>query len=64
MSAPIDWKFTLEKSAAGGVSQKDILKDPLGFKQDLTDVNVRAAQKSNVTQVEVLESVSLFQNKT
>jgi len=31
-STPIDWKFTLEKSAAGGVSQKDILKDPLGFK--------------------------------
>ena len=49
MSAPIDWKFTLEKSAAGGASQKDILKDPLGFKQDLADVNVRAAQKSNVT---------------
>jgi hypothetical protein len=38
MSASIDWKFTLEKSAAGGASQKDILKDPLGFKQDLTDV--------------------------
>ena len=52
------WKFTLERSVAGGSNQKDVLKEALGSKQDTVDVNVRVAQSKNVTQVEVLENVS------
>lgn len=48
MSKP-NWKFTLEKSVAGGQSQKDHLKEAIGSKQDIADINVRAAQKQNVT---------------
>jgi hypothetical protein len=44
-----NWKFTLEKSVAGGQSQKDHLKEAIGSKQDIADINVRAAQKQNVT---------------
>jgi len=29
---PNEWKFTLETTAAGGASQKDHLKEPMGFK--------------------------------
>ncbi len=32
MSSPIEWRFTLEKSASGGATQKDSLKEPIGYK--------------------------------
>lgn len=50
-----DWKFTLEKSAAGGASQKDHLKEPIGFKQDTSEINVRAGAKSGVNYTEMVE---------
>jgi len=55
-----EWRFTLEKSASGGLTQKDSVKEPLGFKQDFTDVSVRASTKSNSSQVELLENVIIF----
>ena len=51
----IEWNLNLEK--AGG---KDALKDPLGYKQDIAEVVVRSAQKSNVTQFDLYERVSII----
>ena len=49
----VEWNLNLEKT--GG---KDALKDPLGYKQDIGEVVVRSAQKSNVTQFDLYERVS------
>jgi len=57
-----EWRFTLEKQTSGGLTQKDSVKEPLGFKSDTTDVSVRAATKSNSTQVELLENVIFIPN--
>ena len=52
----VEWNLNLEKT--GG---KDALKDPLGYKQDIGEVVVRSAQKSNVTQFDLYERVSARQ---
>ena len=52
----IEWSLNLEKT--GGKDNQ--LKDPLGYKQDIQEVVVRSAQKSNVTQFDLLERVSTF----
>lgn len=52
----VEWNLNLEKT--GG---KDALKDPLGYKQDIGEVVVRSAQKSNVTQFDLYERVSAIQ---
>ena len=52
----VEWNLNLEKT--GG---KDALKDPLGYKQDIGEVVVRSAQKSNVTQFDLYERVSANQ---
>ena len=51
---PTEWTLSLEKT--GGKDNQ--LKDPLGFKQDIGEVVVRSAQKSNVTQFDLVERVS------
>ena len=43
-----NWKFILEKTPAGGVCQKDHVKEPLGFKQDISEVSVRVGSKSGI----------------
>jgi len=58
-----EWKFTLEKTTGGGSSSKDSLKEPFGYKQDITDVNIRIGQKNGISHKEMLEGVrsSIFQ---
>jgi hypothetical protein len=47
------WNFNLEKAG-----RSEALRDPLGFKQNTTDVMVRSSTgPRNMTQIEVLESV-------
>jgi hypothetical protein len=50
---PSAWRFNLE--AVG--KQQQGLKDPIGFKQSITDVVVRNSGKKNLTQLEVFENV-------
>ena len=50
----VEWNLQLEKT--GGKDNQ--LKDPIGYKQDITEVVVRSAQKSNVTQFDLVERVS------
>ncbi len=47
------WNFNLDK-----VGNKESLKDPLGFKCPIQDIMVRSSGKTNLTQMEVLESVT------
>ena len=54
---PTEWTLSLEKT--GGKDNQ--LKDPLGYKQDIGEVVVRSAQKSNVTQFDLVERVSDLQ---
>ena len=57
-----DWSFSLDRSTGEGgrevARKQDLLKDPFGYKQDISDVVVRSGIKSNVTASEVLERVS------
>ena len=55
----VEWNLQLEKT--GGKDNQ--LKDPVGYKQDIQEVVVRSAQKSNVTQFDLLERVSTFFNQ-
>jgi hypothetical protein len=55
---PNEWKFTLETTTGGGATQKDYLKEPLGFKQDTHEVNVRAGNKNGLSHQELIEAVS------
>ena len=50
----IEWTLSLEKT--GGKDNQ--LKDPVGYRQDITDVVVRSGQKSNMTQFDLFERVS------
>ena len=50
----IEWTLSLEKT--GGKDNQ--LKDPVGYRQDITDVVVRSGQKSNMTQFDLYERVS------
>ena len=53
---PQGWSFQLGKLSKGGEYS---LKDPLGYKCPTGDVVVKnASGKKNLTQIEVLESVS------
>ena len=49
-----EWTLNLENT--GGRQGQ---KDPLGYKQDITEVAVRSATDSTVTQQEVYERVSI-----
>ena len=50
----IEWTLSLEKT--GGKDNQ--LKDPVGYRQDITEVVVRSGMKSNVTQFDLFERVS------
>ena len=53
--APSEWKFTLEKTHGGGATPKDSLKEPFGYKQDISDVNIQIGQKNGTTTKDMLE---------
>lgn len=51
-SQPPQWRFNLEKTNMTGS-----IKEPMGSKQEIVEVNVRASSKSNTTMTDVLEAV-------
>ena len=50
-----EWSFNLDRSTESRevARKQDVLKDPLGFQQNISDVVVRSGIKSNVTATEV-----------
>jgi len=47
------WRFNLEKTQTSGS-----LKEPMGSKQEIVEVNVRSSQKTNQSMSDLLEAVS------